>query len=376
MRKRTIPSVIEILESFVAVDTRNPPGKELALARMTSELLSEHGVACEILDLGSERANLVARLEATEPQRAPLVLNGHMDTVPTSERWTTDPLTLVPKGDRLYGRGTADMKGALAAQLRTFMEFIDRRQELLQDIWLVWTAGEEVDCVGAKAISTILSREVFSGLVIGEPSENRVVIAQKGALWVRLFAQGHSAHGAYPERGANAIEACAQAAMDIKRSLSAISGHELLGSVTVNWANVSGGTRPNIVPQEAEALLDIRYPPPNTKETILDRLEAAIDAVNAAASIEYEVVNDRSPFETKQEDEFVQDAMDLTRQSEADGMRAYTDGSVFARHIHTPIIILGPGSMAQAHVDDEFISTVQLTESVKLYSELLRRKQA
>lgn len=371
MKEASLLSVEEILRVFVECDTRNPPGNELCLARSALALLDGFDVETELFDLGENRGNLVTKIKAQYPQRAPLVLNGHMDTVVTSCNWKRDPLTLTKVGNRLYGRGTTDMKGALSAQLRVAMGCSLRPERMRQDLWLVWTAGEEVDCIGAKAISHEIGNTDFTAVVIGEPSENRLVSAQKGALWTRLTVAGKSAHGAYPELGTNAIDKCMAVVSRIRHSLQRIPGHDLLGAPTLNWGTIVAGSQPNIVPDLAEANLDIRFGPPTEAQDIVDILETAIQEERCEATVKFETINSRSAFETDRDSAFVKEALEALEQTVPVGMRAYTDGSVLSRHVSCPVIILGPGSIAQAHTTDEYIQVGALTEAVAVYKRLV-----
>ncbi len=372
MKEKNIPSPCELLKLFVSIDTRNPPGNEKRFASEIRTILKPFGVDAEIRDLGSNRANLIVRLRASHPERPPIVLNGHMDTVPTSEGWTGDPLILVRSGHRLIGRGTADMKGSLACQLHVLMKQSLNPEKLRQDVFLVWTAGEETDCLGSRAVCERTDIPELTAIIIGEPSGNRIVTAQKGALWLRISTKGSASHGAYPERGVNAIESCVRAVSAVKNALRSET-HPLLGALTINWGGISGGRSPNIVPDSAEAVLDIRYPPLITDAHLFREVESAVRSVGNESEIRVEVLNHRRAFETKPENGFVREALHLVGQSVPMGIRAYTDGSVFAGRFDCPIIIIGPGSMDQAHTADEYIDEEELTNAVSIYSRFLEK---
>ena len=373
MKEKNIPSPCELLKLFVSIDTRNPPGNEKRFASEIRSILKPFGVDAEIRDLGNNRANLIVRLRASQPERPPIIFNGHMDTVPTSDGWDSDPLTLVRNGNRLIGRGTADMKGALASQLHVLMNQSLNPENLRQDLWMIWTAGEETDCLGARAISDLVDIPKLTAIIIGEPSGNRIVTAQKGALWLRILTKGAASHGAYPERGINAVEICVRAVSAISDALKS-DVHPLLGPLTINWGSIRGGHCPNIVPDSAEAVLDIRYPPSTTDTQILNMVKSVVRSIGNESEIRVEVINHRRAFETNVGNAFVQEVMQIVGQSEPIGIRAYTDGSVFADRFDCPIIIIGPGSMDQAHTANEFVAEEEITETVSLYSRFLEKR--
>lgn len=372
------PSVVDILAKFVAVDTRNPPGNEFDLISIARKILDPFSIDVSVYDLGNNRGNMTAVVKATNPTRDPIILNGHLDTVPISGIWKTDPHTLSEQNDQLIGLGAADMKGALASQLTVLIDYSRRPEDLFQDLWIVWTASEEVDCLGAIEIVPFLDTNGWTGIIIGEPSMNRVTTAQKGAVWIGMTVPGLPAHGAYPERGINAIRHCTTIVDRIMDSLDGKYRHPLLGPATVNWASIRAGTRPNIVPGAAETVLDIRFPPPLTQARILEIIESAIDQTRNQSDrketlpdVEVTTINFRAAFETDPSLPLVAAALTLTGQDTPVGMRAYTDGSVFAHALSCPVMILGPGDIAQAHAPNEQIPREQLASAVSLYSRIV-----
>lgn len=371
-------SVVDILAELVAVDTRNPPGNEFDLISIARRILEPFPIDVSVYDLGNNRGNMTAVVKATNPTRDPIILNGHLDTVPVSGIWKTDPHTLSEQNDQLIGLGAADMKGALASQLTVLINYSRRPDDLFQDLWIVWTAGEEVNCLGAIEIAPFLNTKRWTGIIIGEPSMNKVTTAQKGAVWIEMTVHGHPAHGAYPERGINAIRYCTTIVNRIMDSLDGQYEHPLLGPATVNWASIRSGTQPNIVPDIAETVLDIRFPPPLTQADILEVVESAIDHARyhgdekgTLPGLGVTTINYRAAFETDPDLPLVADGLALTGQDAPVGMRAYTDGSVFAHEIPCPVIILGPGDITQAHAPNEQIAREQLVSAVRLYSRIV-----
>ena len=138
----------------------------------------------------------------------------------------------------------------------------------------------------------------------------------------------------------------------------------------MNWLITHGGHSPNVVPDHAEAILDIRYPPPLARESVGKTVNDAIGDVTAGRIV-YEVLNDRAGFETNVKDAFVSEILQAIDVNEVRGTRAYTDGSVYAAMLSCPVIILGPGSIEQAQRTDEFVDPLQLDTALQIYTKLL-----
>jgi acetylornithine deacetylase len=280
----------------------------------------------------SERFNVYAALPGVTPD---VVLSTHMDTVPPFFGSAEDD-------EFLYGRGTCDAKGIIAAQVAA----ADRLREAGVKVGLLFVVGEERDSAGAKVANTMAKGSRF--LINGEPTDNRLALATKGALRVELRAKGRMAHSAYPELGESAIDKLVEALHDVMALPLPIEPE--IGSSTLNVGLISGGRAPNVVADKAEAHLLVRTVGPS--EVVKEAIRKAVgDRAEVTFSLDLSYVRMRKVGNLPtMVAKFATDIPSLTNWGEP--------------------FLLGPGSIHVAHTPDEKISKKELLECVELYVEL------
>lgn len=210
------PLIVDLAQAMVRTETANPPANERRLAEMLAARARSLGLEAEVRPLEADRANLLLRLGGTG-ERPPLVLTGHLDTVPPGpEPWSRPPFGGDLADGRLHGRGACDMKGGVAAAAALARA---RPGGLRGDLILALTAGEEVDSCGAQALVRGGDIPTPAGLLVAEPTNLGLYTAERGLLWVEVLFRGKAAHGSSPHLGVNAI----LAATDLLRRLEALS---------------------------------------------------------------------------------------------------------------------------------------------------------
>src|SRR5438093_3758849 len=224
------------------IDIPSVTGEEFQIGTSLGELLNRLGYHVELQDVDSERSNLIAITEA----RRRVVLSRHMDTVPPFIESSEDD-------EFIHGRGACDAKGIIAAQIAAAEQL---RADGVNEIGLLFTVDEEVTSAGAKALNEHPLAASCRYLINGEPTDNRLAIGTKGSLQVSIKTQGRAAHSAYPEQGVSAIEKLLDVLSDVRQI--AWPSDETFGETTCNIGVISGGTRANVIPNEAEATLQIR----------------------------------------------------------------------------------------------------------------------
>jgi acetylornithine deacetylase len=306
--------------------------------------LAEQGWAVERMDVekpavgtpgaegGGERFNLYACVAGVMPD---VVLSTHMDTVPPY-------IGLREDAEHLYGRGTCDAKGIIAAQVAA----AERLRELGVKVGMLFVVGEERDSAGARVANQQARGSRF--LINGEPTDNRLALASKGALRVELYADGKMAHSAYPELGESAIDKLVGALHDVQGlPLPFLEG---IGESTLNVGLISGGRAPNVIADKAEAHLLVRLVGP-AEETKAAIVEAVAGRARVEFSLELPFVRMRKVGNLPtMVAKFTTDIPSLTNWGEP--------------------FLLGPGSIHVAHTPDEKIFKAELLEAVELYVEL------
>jgi succinyl-diaminopimelate desuccinylase len=370
-----VTGAVDVLAELVRLPTAG--GGEGAAARHCAALLEETGFDTRLLDWAPGREQLVARTVGAEGP--PLTFTGHLDTVPVDPAaWSADPYGAERDGERVVGRGTSDMKSGVAALVVAAVEHM-RRPHRCRGVQVVLTAGEETGCTGLLGLGEEHRAAVATGgpLVVAEPTANELVLGHKGAHWMRLTATGRAAHGSAPELGDNAVVRLARAAVAL-HDHAGWPRHERFGPVTANIGVFGGGVAPNVVPDAAELLLDVRTVPGVDAAQL--RAQVRLLA-GARVDVADHVV--LPPLDTAPDDPFValvRAALTTTGLDDrpAPPARFFTDASVLAgllgaEDAPAPSVVLGPGEPAQCHVVDEYCLAGRVEQAAVVYRELLER---
>ncbi len=317
------------------IDIPSVTGEEFQIGTSLGELLMRRGYRVELQDIAPERSNILARTDA--PPR--IVLSTHMDTVP--------PFIASSEDDEfIYGRGACDAKGIIAAQIAAAEKL---RAEGFNEIGLLFTVDEEVTSAGAKIANEHPLALSCEYLINGEPTDNQLAIGTKGSLQATIKTSGRAAHSAYPEQGESAIEKL----LDVLNDIRGIdwASHEVFGATTCNIGVVSGGTRANVIPSDAEATIQIRL---------------AIDFASAKAVLE-NAIDGRATLDYKS----VHDPIRLTSLDGFEQMIArFTTDIPYLSNWGKPLLI-GPGSILDAHTDAEKVRKKDLLKAVEIYVDIV-----
>lgn len=367
-------NALRLTQALIRQKSINPPGNEQACAEMVGKLLSDAGFKVAYHDLSEGRANVVATLEGQGGEE-PICFTGHLDTVPLgSAPWSFDPFKAEIHGDKLYGRGSSDMKSGVAALVAAAVE-LARLPGRKAGLVLVITAGEETGCDGARSLARLGHVLPKAGaLVVGEPTGNDPLIGHKGALWLKAAFRGVTAHGSMPEQGDNAIYKAARGTVLLSEHAFDVPRHHHLGGSSLNVGTFSGGINVNSVPDRAEIQLDIRTLPGQSNEAICREIG---DLLGEEAEISRIV--DVGAVATSPQNEWISGVFDLCerrsgKRVDPRGAPFFTDASVLAPAMGgIPTLILGPGETAMAHKTDEYCFVEKIDEAVALYIEIGRR---
>lgn len=375
--------MVDLLRRMINVNTVNPPGDEQRLAELVCEAVSAYGLECQFHQIDENRSNIVITLKGRDPTRKKLYFNGHLDTVPIGEQsWTIDPFGAEIKDGRMYGRGTTDMKGGVAALLETMIILKENQFPLEHDVVFVGTVGEEVDCLGAQEVvkSGIIANP--GAILIAEPSCLDLYIAHKGALWLELRTYGKTAHGSMPEEGINAIDSMMCILNELQK-LKLDEIDDLLGMMTQSINTIHGGVATNVVPDYCTLNLDFRTVTASQNSKILNEIDTIIRGLsNTRIGFQayYAVLQNLEPLKNKNESAFIKKLQLMNQEMYQKDIQKrsanyYTDGSVFRKHFDGPIFIYGAGDPTLAHQPDESILISDLEKSVKFYLRVVETYQ-
>jgi acetylornithine deacetylase/succinyl-diaminopimelate desuccinylase-like protein len=269
------------------------------------------------------------------------------------------------RAGRLYGRGASDTKGSMASMLAALHSSRDVLPSLSHEIWFAGLAGEEAGQHGAHALA---SKEAFDLVIAGEPTGLDFVYTHKGSMFLTLSTRGTAVHAARPQDGQNAIYPMADVLRFVRDELSpwlATFQHPVLGHSTVSAGTVRGGSKTNIVPDFCQATLDIRTVPGQGdafERELFERLRTVCPALEIQVSRAHPLL---TPLDHPLLDKL------QSQGSLPAGAPWFCDAAVFAQH-GSAAIAMGPGSIAQAHTCDEWISLEELEKGASFFESFLR----
>lgn len=365
---------LEILETLIGFDTvsRN---SNLGLIEWVRDCLAKLGVASRLTyDAARGKANLFATLsDAPGPG---MVLCGHTDVVPVDgQPWHTDPFKAVAREGRVYGRGACDMKGFIACVLAAAPDF--RAAPLKTPLHLAFTYDEEVGCLGAPG----LLRDVRSagiemaGCIIGEPTGMQVMTGHKGIRIYRCSVRGLEAHSSLAPSGVNAVEYAARV-VDFIRVLALELREQgprdeafSVPFATMQTGTIRGGTAANIVPRDCEFQFDFRYLPGMDADGPERRIRRFAEGtllpemrrVSAEAEVRLDLAAEAPDLDTPDDDHLSRLGARVAGNARLGRVPFATDGGHFHR-AGVPTIVIGPGSLEQAHKPDEYVELEQIAQ--------------
>lgn len=363
---------VALTRDLLHFETVNPPGRERDCAHHAGALLEAAGFKVDYYEYEPGRTSLIARAGGSDAKQ-PLCLTGHLDVVPLGTRkWSKDPFAGEADGDRLYGRGSSDMKAGVAAMIVSALSF-SKKLHGKPGIVLVLTASEENGCVGSRHLAALPQLMGKAGaIVVGEPTSNYPMVGHKGSIKFYADFKGVSAHGSMPQLGVNAIYKAAKAIGQLEAFQFGVPEHATMGLPTLNVGTFEGGSGVNLVPDLARIGVDIRTVPGTDHEVLLSRLKALL------SEAELDIFANSQSVWTEPEDAWMQRVFEICKPilGEAPSARTapYMTDAANLRKVYAgaPTVILGPGEAAMAHQTDEYCGMQRIRQSVQIYEELIR----
>ncbi|NIY49124.1 M20 family metallopeptidase [Cedecea colo] len=367
--------LVTLLCSLIQYPSENPPGNENRVALYIADLLRREGIETEMQEVAPGRPNVIARLQGRQPGKR-LILNGHTDVVPCGAGWSVEPFAATIDGDRIIGRGAADMKSGVAAMIYAAL-LIKRRQYAFNgEITLLFNVDEERVNLG-------MEHYVAQGVeadyaIIGEPTSLEVCVAHKGVSRTRLTTHGTAGHAAKTRHPDSAIDKMAQLLPELLQECRRVKQqhHPLLGNASMLVTTINGGSAPNVVPQSCTIEIDRRVLPGEERCDINDSLQTALAEAGLNAQQDYSLENylfipassiDESHPLVEAACQSVEAMTGAARKTIFD---ATCEAPFFSVRCNIPTIIMGPGDLAQAHVKDEFVRIEELHHAAQIYASL------
>ena len=369
--------LINLTSKLVQINSENPPGSNIEIVSFLSKYVEEWGLSAHTQKVNDHMENLIVKIGSGKKK---VILCGHLDTVPagSASLWTeSSAFSGEIINGRLYGRGSADMKAGCVSLLGVLKAFHEKIDEL-NDVQLIFcgTADEEVAMAGAAHLK---NSDVMNGaefLLVAEPTDLRVGIAEKGAFWLKTTVKGKSSHGSTPELGINAIEGATQI-LPIFKEVLPTQEDPLLGFSTLNIGSISGGTKVNVVPEECEIRCDYRLIPSvdtvKLKNLLIDQITKL--AQTAPWGVEFEELHSIPAISSN--DHLMQhNLLKITNQAleletEFVGLTYGTDAATIVPGTDLPFTIFGPGGRDVLHKSNEFVTAKDIPLATEIICKAL-----
>ena len=377
----------DILERLVAFDTVSSK-PNMALMRYVQGLLESAGIAVQLIpDAGGGKANLYATVG---PDGAGVMLSGHTDVVPVEgQAWTSDPFALTEAEGRLYGRGTADMKGFVACAVAAMLAAA--RRPLRVPLHLALSYDEEIGCMGVRSLIDMLAAAPVrpAMCIVGEPTGMQVATGHKGKVALRATCVGREGHSALAPMALNALHLAVDFVQAVRGLQAEIAATGLTDAdydvpyTTLHVGLLRGGVQVNIVPALAVVDFEIRALAGDDVAGLIARLETAAAGIVAPlraafpeAAIRVERLWDYPGLDTPSDAAVVKFVKGLTGANGTMKVAFGTEGGLFHTRLGIPTVICGPGSMAQGHKADEYVTVEQLARCAAMLAALVDRLEA
>ena len=327
------------------------------------------------------RPNIIAEVIGDEVGKS-IMFNGHVDTVPVGDikKWSMDPYSAIIKDNKLFGRGSTDMKGAIASMIIAMKFIMNNVEKFNGKIIFTGVMAEETTGLGTQKI---VEENIKADMaVVGEPSDEKIYRAHKGTMWFNLSTYGKLEHSSESNSESNnAIINMMKLIMEINeisKELETIENN-LVGHPSINIGLIDGGTKQNMIADSCRISIDRRTLPEEKTEEVLDKLRIRLDGLRSLddrLTFDLEIDTIREAVEVVESEQIVQEVKNalnkvINKNPTISGMKATTDMSILVNQGNIPSVIYGPGFIKQAHTVDEFIEVKRLVESSQVYAEIL-----
>ena len=363
-----------LLQKLIQTESTAQKG-EMAAARILCEELEQAGIDVRIDIWDGKRANVIAQARSGGRKRA-LLFACHLDVVPAGEvGWREPAFSAIEHDGKIYGRGSADMKGGITAVVTAIQQIVKAETKLEGDIILFAAAGEETDSCGAKRFVRDYGDKLpsLAGVVLPEPTNFDVVTAHRGMLWLEVNTKGKAAHGSSPELGINAISSMKTVLDALENYKIECGPHELLGECSMSINTITGGEAMNTVPDKCSVGIDIRTLPGQNHQDIIGDLReilAKLKQANPKFEGQVSVIREVSALESDPSCDFAKDFCSAVGTSKTKAVGFTTDGPHLAP-LGAPVLIFGPGKPEVCHRPDEYIDIADVEKAARYYKNII-----
>lgn len=386
-------NAVNLTKKFVGIESTNPGKYEYCIFEyIKSLLINNKNIKLYESEVVSGRKNLMAVLGSNIPYETSLIYICHMDTVVVGDNWTKNPFG-EEEGEKIFGRGSSDMKSGLSCMLSSFINVAnDESIVKIKPFKIIFTCDEEADMKGVEKV--IEDKWVNSNdyILDAEPTDGFIRIAHKGRIWIKLTVKAMTAHASVPYEGVDANYIMSKIIVLLKNEIESLLPHDDLGFSTVTFGKIEGGYQPYVVPDSCEVTCDFRVVPPiddNKLIEIIKHIEEKIKSEQVEVyknkgydfkgfNVYIDVLGNRPYIERNKKSKFF-DILKRTcdevtkEETKVSVFTGYTDTAVIAGKINNiNCISYGPGSLNMAHKPDEYVNKKDIERCEKVYINLAK----
>lgn len=377
---------IDILRDLIQIESVNDNEKEVA--EYIENLFKDYdNVETQIIDSYPNRSNILVKVKGNEKGKI-FAFSGHLDVVEAGEGWTYPPFEGKIVDNKMYGRGTSDMKAGVAASLYAILEILEEGVEFKGEIWFIGTVGEEVGMQGALDLVEKGLLDDVDAILISEPTkgddEHLAIYASKGSIMYTVNAKGRACHSSMPEIGINAITTITDFVTKVQAKFDEITNDEKyqnadLGSTLNVFSMIEGGIQFNSVPENASVSGNIRTVPEFGSEQSIKVLKDAIEENNkddSKAKLSLDLIQVLDPALASKDNDLINSLKESAKDKNI-VVKALIGTCELSRYIHIrddiQLVVYGPGVTKTAHIVDEYVELDEYSENVRIFKDTCLR---
>ena len=377
---QTLKNTLNILSNLIAFKTISGEDNNALIDYCDSILKKLGSTSFKTFDKEKKRVNLFATLKSKKKNnKKPIILSGHTDVVPVSKNWKTDPFKATIIKDKLYGRGSCDMKGFIACALAYAP--IYSNSSLDRDIHFSFTFDEETACQGAPLlIKELNKRGINNGIcIVGEPTNMKIIDAHKGCYEYTTYFEGLAGHGSAPDKGVNAVEYAVKYISKLLELRKILKDKVQKNSIfdppytTLQIGGIKGGIARNVIADKCHVDWEMRpiikkdgeFVNLEMDKFVNEKLLPDMKRVFPKSNIRKEIIGEIIGFDKSKKSDACELISSLTGDNSREAVSFGTEAGLF-QEIGISTVVCGPGSIEQAHKDDEFIELSEIKKCLEL----------
>jgi succinyl-diaminopimelate desuccinylase len=363
--------LITLTQQLVRINSQNPPGDEYRIAHFVKDYLAGLGLKPRIYEFKNRRSNVVVELEGRNKKHS-LLLTPHLDTVPAGYNWQFGPFSATIDKGKLYGLGATDCKGNLACTLEVINSLIE--DKVILDYVLILAATADEESGSGLGLIPLLDKGILNpdAALVLDSDDFDIVVTQKGLIHLKVKLQGRKAHGAYPWRGINAIDAAIEVLKKLKSHKWAFIKNKYLKAPTLNIGTIKGGDKVNIVADWCEFELDFRFLPGMSEEKVLRKIKEIVSKHSKKFKIEIEGI--QKSYSIDRHHPLVSFLTQAMKNINVNPVIKGSEGATtitFFQEKNIPAVAWGFGSEGCAHTTNEYVKIDNLYKGTKALEEFL-----